>query len=91
MALQTIQLTLGAGATQLTSAANRVAIRQALFGAAAHTYYIGTSNVDATHGVPVPTTAAPVSLGPFSALPVNSDEIYLFGTQNDVIQVAIVN
>lgn len=90
MALLTYQVTLGAAATQLTT--TRKGVRQLLFMPAAHAYYIGKSNVDSTHGIEVfPTAVQCTSVGPFSGdAPANTNEFYLSGTQNDVIQVLAI-
>lgn len=91
MALRTIQLTLS-GATQLTTNANRLPIRQALFYPAAADYYIGTSDVDSTHGLLVKSTnTVPTVIGPFSGdAPVATNEIYLKGTDSNVVQVLLI-
>lgn len=94
MALRTYQVTLGSGATQLDS--TRHGVRQIIFSSGAHDYFVGKSNVDSTHGVKVPVPAANVpytlmSVGPFSGdEPCYTNEFYLSGTQNDVIQVIVV-
>lgn len=100
MALRSIQVTLGASATQVT--ATRKGVRQMWFMPAAHDYYVGVGTaalggpVDSTHGVkiPVPTSNVPyaiVSLGPFSGdEPLNTTDVYLLGTQNDVVQILVV-
>ena len=102
MPLLEVQLTLGAAATQLSAGSargatlGRVSIRHAKFSPAAHTYYIGNSIVDSTHGIPVASSAVNTNLtttdlGAFSGdAPVDSNEIYISGTQNDVVQILLM-
>ena len=94
MALHTLQVTIGAAATQITT--TRKGVRQMWFSPTGHDYYVGTSNVDATHGVKIPVPAANVpyaivSVGPFSGdEPCYTTEFYVSGTQNDVVQILLV-
>ena len=92
MALRTLQVTLGAAATPITTGANRLSIRQMFIFPTAHDAFIGTSTVDATHGIKVPTLATvPTVIGPFSGdTPTDTNEWNIFGTQNDVVQVLVV-
>jgi hypothetical protein len=94
MALVTLQVTIGAAATQITT--TRKSVRQLIFSPTAHDYYVGKSNVDSTHGVKVPVPAANVPyqflhIGPFSGDgPSQSTEFYVSGTQNDVVQIILI-
>lgn len=89
MAVQTIQLTLS-GATRLTT--TRTPINQIVFSRDAADYYVGTSNVDSTHGIKVGSADTENTvIGPFSAVsPMDASEFYLKGTDSHVLQVLLI-
>ena len=96
------QLTLGAAATQLSTAVSKgVAIgslscRHIKISPPAHTTYVGSSEVSATKGFPIAASSVNTNLtateiGPSSGDgPINTNEVYFFGTAADVVQVILV-
>lgn len=95
MAFKTVNVTLGSGATQVIAV--HTPVKQVTFyndtGNAA--VKVGTSAITSTsYGFIVPVSAVAtgitgiVQIGPFSGeSPFNLDEIWLLGTQNNIIRV----
>lgn len=97
MSLLRIQVTLGAGATPLTTAANRKPMRQMIAEADdgnSDPAFVGDSGVTAANGIrltPSATVPGRVELGPFSGdAPVNTDEVFFIGTAAELINVLVV-
>lgn len=91
MSFGQIDLTLGAAATQLTDErlpAVQVIIDNSHTGNDA--IYIGTSAVTSSLFGASLAAGEQLTIGPFEAGRVNLNEIYLFGTQNDVVHVLYV-
>jgi hypothetical protein len=92
MALRHIDVTLGATATKLSS--TRYGIRQATIQNVSGNgaIYIGVSTVTNTSfGASIADGIGTVTLGPFSGdAPCNTDEVYLYGTQNKVVHCLLV-
>ena len=77
-------VTCGANSVQLTSGPQRA--MQLIFNPAANNYTVGdSSSLNASTGVKVPTTASPLSIGPFTSGAVNLDQWYVFGASGTVV------
>lgn len=94
MPLIRIQVTLGAGATQLT--ADDVPARQIIAEADdgnADAAFMGDSGVTAANGIrltPSATVPGRAELGPFSGAPVNANEVFFIGTAAELVNVLVV-
>lgn len=92
MALKVYQVTLGAGATQITT--DTVAAQEIHLNPAAHDYEFGLSDVSATkYFRKVTTTGATTAIvgnGPPAISIEKMYNLYLIGTQNDVVNVGVV-
>lgn len=92
MAFRTLEVTIGAAATQLTS--TRYGIRHLIIQnpAANDTVYIGDSTVAfMVHYSYAVAAGETVSIGPFSgSAPTNTDEYYVVGTENDVVHCVLI-
>lgn len=84
-----IQVTLGAAATRVTT--TRTPCKQIIFqNTAGNVARIGDSTVSATKGIKLAASAAAnsiVSLGPFDTHPLELEDYYIFGTENDLIDI----
>ena len=89
--VQTLQVTLGAGTTQVTT--NDIPCRQVMVqNNATHNVRVGDLNTSSTRGaVLLPNSTGSINFGPFSdSKPVNLNQIWLNGTAADVIDVVLV-
>jgi nanoRNase/pAp phosphatase (c-di-AMP/oligoRNAs hydrolase) len=92
--LNLLQITLGAGATQIS--ATKVGIRQLMIqNNAAHSCRVGDSTVSTTKGIELVTQSGggggSINAGAFNINNVtNLNEWYIIGTQNDVIDVLYI-
>ena len=90
--LTTLQVTLGAGATQATTTTTILCREVIVQNNASHTVRVGDSNVSASRGIALAASSAAnsiVLLNPTGTLILLSD-IWLIGTQNDVIDIDYV-
>lgn len=91
MTARTIQVTLGAGATQISATAapfNQMDVQDN----AAATCRLGDANVSATRGISLVAAGAAGSkhtVGPFSGQQGDASQWYLFGTAAQVIDVML--
>jgi hypothetical protein len=90
MAVHSLQVTLGAGATQIIS--SRTPIHDVQFqNNAAHNIRIGDSTVSSSKGILLLTVSGggggTLYLGPYDALSCNLFEFWAFGTAADVLDV----
>jgi hypothetical protein len=80
-------ITLGAGATRLTTGPQRAMLIR--FWQGASVSYVGDSSaVTTSTGIPViaaSTTVPPLVIGPFTSGAINLSNWYAIGTQNDVV------
>jgi hypothetical protein len=98
LAIQVFQVTLGAAATPIinpaTNPAHKTPVQEIHLNPAAHDYTFGPSTVTATLYVRKITTAgataAIVGNGPAAIAIDVLENLYLFGTQNDVVNVGVV-
>ena len=94
MPLLRIQVTLGAGATQLTT--DDVPARQIIAEADdgnANPAFMGDSGVTAANGILLTNSATVPGravLGPFSGAPVNANEVWFIGTAAQIVNVLVV-
>jgi hypothetical protein len=91
MALRQYNVTLGAGATQVTS--TRRGIRHAIIQNTAGNAAIFIGDADVTNAIYGHTLAASgiLHLGPFSGdAPLSTDELYITGTQSQVVHVLLI-
>ena len=92
MTARLIQVTLGAGATQISATAapfNQMIVQDNAVAAAR----LGDSTVTATTGIALASSGAAnsiVSIGPFSGQQGDASQFYLFGTAAQVINVLLV-
>jgi hypothetical protein len=93
MALTHYDVTLTAVATPITTNALKKNVAQAIIHNTAQnsSVYIGNSDVSATSWGFTLGSSEEVTIGPFSgSTPLNTSEIYLFGTENDIVHVLVV-
>lgn len=96
MPLIVYQVTLGAGATQITT--DSTSAQEIHLNPAAHDYTFGLSDVSATKyfakvatpGTAGNTYATVIGQGPAAISIEKMRNCYLFGTQNDVVNVGVV-
>lgn len=92
--MQVYKVTIGSGATPIVPQdlviQRNVPFQTLVFGAAAHTYYIGDSNVSSTNGVAVPVASVPLVIPANYALTQNLNGWYVSGTANDVVTVLVL-
>lgn len=89
--MTTLQVTIGAGATQIGGA--NVFVRQVIFqNNAAHSMRIGDANVSSTRGalLSVGSPGGSLNLGPFFAPSIDLSTFYVAGTQNDVLDIIFI-
>ena len=84
MSLRTLQVTIGAGVTQ--ASATSIPVRQVIIqNNAAHKVIVGDSNVSASRGIVLQVGGGSVEGGALNCSSCDLNEIWLAGTQNDVI------
>jgi hypothetical protein len=90
MALKTLQVTLGAGATQVTT--SDIPARQVIVqNNAAADCRVGDSNVSATRGAKLLSASnGSVNFGTMQFQNINLNQIFIFGTNTNVIDVIYV-
>jgi len=90
-----LKVTLGSGATPIIPQGGApfqvsAPFQTLVFGAAAHTYNIGDSTVTSTTGAAVQTGGLPLVVSTPYAPTQNLNGWYLYGTQNDVVSILVL-
>lgn len=89
-----LQVTLGAGVTPIVPVSPTIQasapFQTLVFAAAAHNYRVGDASVSATLGALVPTGGLGLTLTTPYALTQNLNGWYLYGTQNDVVSILVL-
>jgi hypothetical protein len=92
MPMKTIQVVLGAGATQVTSVSTP--FQELRLNASAADYYVGDANVSTTtYFAKVPTSGGAATIignGPSNIAIDNLKNVYLIGTQSGVINLGVI-
>jgi hypothetical protein len=88
MSISTLQVTIGAGVTQVTTSS--IPCRQVIFqNNATHNMRVGDANTTSSRGALLAAGSPGGSLnaGTFTAMNVNLKECWVAGTQNDVLDI----